>query len=331
MKLDIERPREAVALARLEGWISADEDIQCLTVAGEGNMNQTLRAHLGTRRVILKQSLPYVARYPDIPAPIERLDTEAQFYALTATDARLMQHMPTPIGYHRPSHLLCLEDLGSGSDRTDLYEMRTGNVRDSDLPLLIAWLGHLHKAIPAQGLANMSMRVLNHEHIFDIPLKSDNGVQIAAELRPFQAELLADDNLRDSAECLGEIYLGNRTHTSTPALLHGDFYPGSWLRTDSGGVGVIDFEFAFEGPSEYDYGILQAHLTFAGISPADQQALINAVSKPDGFSPALARAFAGMEVIRRILGVAQLPLTTDVSTLLVWLRAARDGVLAWHD
>ena len=40
--------------------------------AGDGNMNCTLRASLGGRTLILKQSRPYVAKYPSIPAPLDR-------------------------------------------------------------------------------------------------------------------------------------------------------------------------------------------------------------------------------------------------------------------
>ena len=38
--------------------------------AGERNMNLVLRIHTSERTVILKQSKPYVRKYPQIPAPI---------------------------------------------------------------------------------------------------------------------------------------------------------------------------------------------------------------------------------------------------------------------
>ena len=55
------------------GWISPNEPLEGLAPAGAGNMNRTLRARLADRSLVLKQSVPYVAKYPHIPAPVERI------------------------------------------------------------------------------------------------------------------------------------------------------------------------------------------------------------------------------------------------------------------
>ena len=98
---------------RTLGWITADETITGLASAGEGNMNRTLRAMVGSRSIILKQSVPFVARYPEIPAPIDRIDIEARFYHAIAADPELAMRVPDVIGYDPSNHLLCLEDLGA--------------------------------------------------------------------------------------------------------------------------------------------------------------------------------------------------------------------------
>jgi hypothetical protein len=49
---------------------------------------------------------------------------------------------------------------------------------------------------------------------------------------------------------------------------------------------------------------------------------------PADFSLPLALASAGTEVIRRLLGVAQLPLRADLATKATWLAAARQFVVA---
>src|SRR6056297_1810663 len=100
------------AQLRCLGWLAAGEHVVSLASAGEGNMNRTLRARLGARSIVLKQAVPYVARYPSIPAPVERLDAEAAFYRLTAATTALSEHTPSLLGEDAANHLLCLEDLG---------------------------------------------------------------------------------------------------------------------------------------------------------------------------------------------------------------------------
>jgi 5-methylthioribose kinase len=107
-------------------------------------------------------------------------------------------------------------------------------------------------------------------------------------------------------------------------LLHGDFFPGSWLRNDLA-VFVIDPEFCFAGPPEYDLGVLQAHLVLTG--QADEwPAMLNSYGgKPDW---TLAGRFAGAELMRRLIGVAQLPLRSGLDQKRAWLELSRQLVCA---
>mgnify|MGYP001812802953 FL=1 len=94
------------------------------------------------------------------------------------------------------------------------------------------------------------------------------------------------------------------------------------------GVIIIDPEFAFPGPPEFDVGVLMAHLTMAGLAQAEVMMLMRSYVTPPGFSYPLALAFAGIEIIRRLLGVAQLPLKADEDTKSRWLQTARSMVTA---
>jgi 5-methylthioribose kinase len=80
-------------------WIAPDESIRALEPAGAGNMNRTLRAHLRHRTLVLKQSVPFVAKYPSIPAPADRIAVEAAFYRATAGSAALASRLPAVRGY----------------------------------------------------------------------------------------------------------------------------------------------------------------------------------------------------------------------------------------
>ncbi|MCH8140291.1 MAG: aminoglycoside phosphotransferase [Gammaproteobacteria bacterium] len=318
------------------GWISAAEKIEDIASAGEGNMNRTLRVTLNSRSIVLKQSLSCVAKYPHIAAPIERIGIEAEFYQAIADQTKLSRHTPKVLGFDPTSHLLCLEDLGPSSDFTDLYDLHASNhdiaeLKD-ELTSLVSWLSELH-ALPnlnehlPQGLDNHAMRELNHTHIFEIPLTPDNGLTLDNGLNSVAEEFAGDEELRERATQLGQIYLGRASHDSAKVLLHGDFYPGSWLKHPSMGIKVIDPEFAFLGPPEFDVGVLLAHFTMCGFEPSELTKLLDNYTTSKGFSDLLVKAFSGIEMIRRLLGVAQLPLCATVETKVAWLQSARVMVL----
>jgi 5-methylthioribose kinase len=328
LPLDLTIDNATAIEARLKslGWMAPNDTLEALERPGEGNMNRTLRARLTNGSLILKQSVPFVAKYPSIAAPPERIAVEAAFYAATAGSAAVAARLPRVLGYDPDNRLLALEDLGAASDLTACYAdpaVLGGERRAA----LLDWLGLLHTyrlADPDPILANHPMRQLNHAHIFEIPLRADNGVDLDAitpGLTAVARELYANATLNDRMRALGDIYLGRAPHPSQAVLLHGDYYPGSWLADDTG-VYVIDPEFAFVGPAEFDVGVLIAHFTFARISQQELAASLEHYRTSAGFSLSLALAFAGAEVIRRLLGVAQLPLDADLALKGAWLAAA---------
>ena len=342
MELTVEHRDGIEARLHELGWIQPDERILALAPPGAGNMNRTLRVELQERTLILKQAVPFVARYPHIPAPVERLEVEAAFYRLIAGSDALALRTPRVLGEDLANHLLCLEDLGTGGDFTWIYQCPADDRRlelRGQLTTLFHWLRDLHaldleRTVGSAGLAatfgNHSMRALNHAHIFEIPFDSANGVELAEPLRRLRETLALDAALRERATLLGRIYTGAVGHASRPALLHGDYYPGSWLAHPRMGVVIIDPEFAFVGPPEFDVGVLLAHLIMAGHAQPDVAMQLGSYGAPPGFSQPLAWAFAGMEVIRRLLGVAQLPLAAPPELRCTWLQTARALIIAWE-
>ena len=176
------------------------------------------------------------------------------------------------------------------------------------------------------------MRALNHAHIFDIPLRADNGIDLDrdhAGARRSRARLSATTRSCGNASPRSAKFISVRHHTyPQPALLHGDYYPGSWLQASSprrcdhrsgvrfhrsAGIRRRRVDRAFHvrphRPDRSDDGAAQ-------------------LQRPRDFSLPLALAFAGIEVIRRLLGVAQLPLSADLATKATWLAAARQFVVA---
>lgn len=324
--LSPDQPDDVAAYLSARGVLAADEAVVQVARAGEGNMNCTMRVTTTRRSLIVKQARPWVEKYPQIPAPDERALMEAAFYQAVQPHPSVAGRMPTLLGMDDEHRVLLIDDLGAVADFTGLY---AGTATDLPaLPALVDWLSALHAATfpaPVQAqLTNRAMRALNHEHLFDFPLRAANGLDLEAITPGLQAEasrLQAQAAYVDAVTALGARYL-----TDGPTLLHGDFFPGSWVQAGEA-VYIIDPEFGFFGPAEYDVGILLAHLMLAGL-PDTLHAQVWQRYQPTGpFDAALARQFAGMEVMRRLIGVAQLPVPSDLAYKQALLQRSEELVL----
>ncbi len=91
------------------------------------------------------------------------------------------------------------------------------------------------------------MRVLNHEHIFRLPLTAQNAVDLDSISSGLAA--VAGELRQDADYCGQVVALGARYLEDGDSLVHGDYFPGSWVRTSSG-VRIIDPEFCFLGTGE---------------------------------------------------------------------------------
>ena len=161
-------------------WLTGEESLLSASKPGEGNMNYTLRVKTSTRRMILKQARPWVEKYDDIAAPSERAVVEGLFYQLIEHTPALQAQMPRLLGFDPLSRLLMLEDVGTGSDYTGLY---SGEILTSEeLQMLTSFLCTLHASFLGSNrdgrFNNQAMRQLNHQHIFQIPLEPENGLDL---------------------------------------------------------------------------------------------------------------------------------------------------------
>ena len=306
--LDLENPAGINAFLRKRGWIGSDECLTKVEKAGEGNMNLALRVFVGRRTFIIKQSRPWVEKYPHIAAPWDRVISEARFYELIKDFPEAADAMPALIGLDPLARVMACEDLGEAGDFTDIYGDKS--LSDGEIDSLATWLSALHGLSFEQsvrsGLTNRDMRLLNHEHIFHLPLERDNGLDLDAITPGLRA--VADKLINNSAYVakvrdLGKFYLADGL-----TLIHGDYFPGSWLRTEAG-PRIIDPEFCFFGGAEFDAGVILAHLLLSNQNSQSIERFQRSYRPPDTFANELALKLAGVEIMRRIIGVAQLPLT----------------------
>ena len=90
---------------------------------------------------------------------------------------------------------------------------------------------------------------------------------------------------------------------------------------------MIDPEFGFFGRSEFDLGVMLAHLTLARRPDDLHRQVVATYQASSDFDRALVRAFTGGELLRRLLGLAQLPLAVDLDQKREWLDEAVGRVM----
>ena len=314
--LDPDRTDELQSYLVAAGFLGEGEPLTRCTRAGAGNMNLTLWIETPERQFVLKQARPWVEKFDHIAAPWDRNRFEARFYQKAATLAGVGDRMPRLLGSDPAAQVLLLEALADSTDLNLAYSRDTtqgegSTFSTSEIKELAAYLAALHggtRGLSSPELANDEMRALNFEHIFVVPFAEDNGVDLEAlepGLGAAAAQLREDPELRRTVEETGEHY-----QRGEACLVHGDYFPGSWLRTGAG-LRIIDPEFGFPGEPEIDLGCAIAHLALAEEPAARAKQFLDSY---EGDEPgavvnrqAMAR-YAAAEVIRRLIGVAQLPI-----------------------
>ena len=340
--LTLDRPTQIEKFLRTRHWIDADEPVDHCERAGEGNMNLTVRVVTPHRSLVLKQSRPWVEKYPEVAAPVERAAVEAAFYERVAALEPVARRMPRLLAWDPEEHALLFEDLGSTNDFTSMY---TGAAPTTDeVEALADWCTALHEGTragtPSAGgkelppiFHNRAMRELNHAHIFVLPFGDD----LDLDLEAFEGGLgAAAARLRTDAAVQARVAgLADRYLADGPCLLHGDYYPGSWMRTD-GGLRILDPEFCFTGPPEFDLAVALAHFALSESDPALAAVWMEAVRGPASIDQSLVTGFAATEVVRRLIGLAQLPLPEWTARVALLERATRmlasaPDATSWED
>ncbi len=91
--------------------------------------------------------------------------------------------MPQVLHFDADDYVAMIEDLCNSSDLLGLYSA-TERLSQGDLSLLCELARELRSLPLAPGecsaLRNRAMRELNHEHVFGIPLRAENGLALDA-------------------------------------------------------------------------------------------------------------------------------------------------------
>ncbi len=301
-------------------WLLAEEDVIHIEKPGEGNMNVVLRVKTNQRSFILKQSRPFVQKYQQLEAPIARIVTEYSFYS-TITNTTFATYFPKILAFDETEYLLMQEDLGQCEDMSYLYNNSSFEVEQ--MITLTQILQNIHQTKPTFDYPeNNALKLLNHQHIFILPFLEQNGFElddIQLGLQRVANPFKKDSNLKAVIASIGNKYLqtGN-------VLLHGDYYPGSWMIAQQQ-LFVIDPEFSFMGFAEFDIGVMIAHSIMITMEENISTTIFNAYTA--SLNHKLTLQIAGIEIMRRIIGLAQLPLTRTLEEKTYLLQIAKKMIL----
>jgi 5-methylthioribose kinase len=284
--------------------------------AGQGNINFVRRVRLERQRsVIVKHARPTLERFPQYRATTERLAFEHRYARSVEQMLSDREPVPARIFHFDPvQHVLVLEDLGDAP--------QLGSALDAHRPPLAAlrqlgnFLARVHTRSAARAaelspeFENREMQELHGEHIFALPFEPD-AFPLPAKTRATADRLLSDAQLRDRIAALREIYYETRE-----ALVHADVQSSNVLLQGER-PRLLDHELAHFGDPAFDVGTVLAHVNFhIAVEPdyapfrAAADALLEGYAEGGGSEAVLARApgHAGVEMLRRTIGAARLPL-----------------------
>jgi 5-methylthioribose kinase len=313
--IDLTETCSIETLENLTIWQS-DEKPEKVEVAGQSNMNLVLRVSTNLRKVILKQSKPYVRKFPQIPAPIDRIEVEMKYYRLMESDILLAHFSPKVYHYDAANHLLLTEDLGKGSDFMEIYKIGT-TVSDAVITQLADYLNALHSLKVSSFPDNIEMKKLNHIHLFNFPFEEENGFDldtVQPGLQAISLKFKRNHTLKKVIQRIGEQYLA-----TGDSLVHGDFYPASWLQVGEE-IKIIDPEFGFMGNPEFDLGVLFAHFKLSNQADSLKQDFLRKYT--NSYSENRINQYESIEIMRRLIGIAQLPVQLSLSEKEILLEHA---------
>lgn len=312
------------------GLASPGEEVQ-VGRAGDGNINWVRRATVNGpehRSYVVKQARPALERFPEYQVSTDRIVYEARWLQVVRpfddTDICPRVHAFDPV-----NRVLVLEDLGeverldralaedAAGSRGEGMARRQGLSRVAEA--LGSFLGRVHRETAGQPLGerfrNDDMRGLHGDHIFALPYGAE-GFPLPPALAAEAHRLRRDTAFRESARAAHARYLEPRG-----ALVHGDVQAGNVL-LPAQGPKLLDAEIAHVGDPAFDLGTLLAHLCVCAVArgegegarpllEASVRAYLDACGPRAGADPAAAVRYAGLELLRRTLGAARLPVVED--------------------
>ena len=352
MELDLATLPDYLRQRRAEIRMFESETDLRIEEIGDGNLNTVYRvsdAARPERSVVLKHAPPYIKILgPEYPLSIERLTYESR--ALDIYNQFARGTVPELYYFDAETAVIAMEDLRDAQVlRADLI---AGRVDTGIAEQIGRFMGIVHSRTYIENLdsttvqhyrqqfANTAMQSITADYVFTFPYTEHETNFWTPGLEPDVQRLKADTDFLQQAAYLKQIFL-----TAQQAVTHGDLHTGSVL-VQNNTAKVIDAEFAFYGPVGFDLGLYWANYLLSYFSHQDtldvQSALKTAIAKTwhtytlefrtvdatlkeqtlqQIFHEAV--GFAGLEMLRRLIGAAHVKDIEGIADIPKKLRVER--------
>ena len=319
---------------------------------GDGNLNTVYRVSDTARpesSIVLKYAPPYIKVLgPDYPLSTERLTYESR--ALDVYNRLVSGTSPARYNFDAEAAVIAMEDLRNA--RVLRADLIAGTVDIAIAEQIGRFMGIVHSQTYVDNVdretaqhykrqfANTTMQSITADYVFTFPYTEHETNFWTPGLASDVQQLKMDTDFLRQAAHLKQIFL-----TAQQGVTHGDLHTGSvLLQNDT--AKVIDAEFAFYGPVGFDLGLYWANYLLSYFSHQDtlsvQSALKTAIRQTwrtytaefkmvDAWLKARtlqnifhdAVGFAGLEMLRRLIGAAHVKDIEDIVDISRKLRVER--------
>ncbi|XP_061167799.1 LOW QUALITY PROTEIN: methylthioribose kinase-like [Saccostrea echinata] len=238
-----------------------------LTSAGDGNLNDVIRAKKSGQSIIFKRAPPYIKCLgPEYPLEPSRGQTE--YDALCVFSELALASVPRPYFYDHESRTICMEDLVTYKDFRK--QLISGICCMEAVEKLARDIGKVHNQTHVAKISERSFSEykskfqdtelvkLTEQYIFTKPFdKFDSTNKLSDDITSSLSQLYDNPRVLDVANDMKHIFL-----TKKECLVHGDLHTGS-VMVNGADTKIIDLEFAYIGPAALDIGLLLANYIFS--------------------------------------------------------------------
>jgi 5-methylthioribose kinase len=301
----------------------------------DGNLNLVFRVRSQKSSVIVKQAVPYL-RVAGESWPLTRHRARIESEALAVHSKLAPGVLPALLHFDESMSALVLEDL------VDHVTWREALMAEQPHPGVAEAVGE-YTGVVILGTSDIllssrqrkalrrdfvysELSLVTEELVFTAPYRDAASNRYDEELVTLARGLRSDRALRAAAAKMRFAF-----KSRAEALIHGDLHTGS-VMVKEGDTKVIDLEFAYFGPFGFDPGVLLGNLALSRIAheeaghhayctvvDASASAYWHSLTEQcrrlwDAREPWLAQfldrlvddaaRFAGMEMIRRVVGLA---------------------------
>jgi 5-methylthioribose kinase len=226
------------------------------------------------------------------PSPVEisLLNTEEAFYELTQQYEYLARFMPFLHKSKQTENTLVFEDLLDAQDCTSMYKDHI--IEQDEIRVMTKWLSLLHRLrfdqqqkskLVSFGKKGAGMAPLFNHQEFNVRLHEP-------EMRARYQELNEDSEVLKKINDLSEFF-----YRESETLIHGNFVPVNWIRSDSG-MTIVNPRARFGAP-EYDLGLFIAHLRLGQIAQPKVEIIFSSYEDIEEVDFKFIDYFTGFEIL----------------------------------